>query len=70
MMLQIYTDAPTAHHFRRKRTKAIILLARGLTWYLVQLLTIRLTSCGVVAVEPFCHYVVDASCTHLLPSLW
>ena len=53
--LQIYADAPTAHrcHFRRKRTTAIVLLARGLTWYLVQLRMIHLTSCCVVAVEPF-----------------
>jgi hypothetical protein len=42
--LQIYADAPTAHHFHRKRTTAIALLARALTWYLVQLLTLHLTS--------------------------
>ena len=29
--LQIYADAPTAHHFHRKRMTAIVLLARGLT---------------------------------------
>ena len=29
--LQIYANAPTAHHFHRKRMTAIVLLARGLT---------------------------------------